>query len=151
MLAGSHICVGFAPGFARQACMVLVMTQLLTIKNRISSVIIGGGGWGGGAPPSGITFGRGPPVTRNAEIDPGDNDPRWVQWPSLRCDEPDPSMSIPAVTHRNIAGRSSSHSRHYDPALQEQVKPPGTRLIALRAGAFVVLLIARHRPDIARR
>jgi hypothetical protein len=76
---------------------------------------------------------------------------RWVQWPSLRCDEPDPRMSIPAVTHRNIAGRSSSHSRHYDPALQEQVKPPGTRLIALRAGAFVVLLIARHRPDIARR
>jgi putative transposase len=38
--------------------MVLVMTQLLTIKNRISSVIIGGGGWGGGAPPSGITFGK---------------------------------------------------------------------------------------------
>jgi hypothetical protein len=26
--------------------------------------------------PSGITFGRVPPVTRNAEIDPGDNDPR---------------------------------------------------------------------------
>ena len=23
---------------------------------------------------------------------------RWVQWPSLRCDEPDPRMSIPAVT-----------------------------------------------------
>src|ERR1700738_4385794 len=38
--------------------ITLVMTQLLTIKNRISSVIIGGGGWGGGAPPSGITFGR---------------------------------------------------------------------------------------------
>jgi hypothetical protein len=32
--------------------ITLVMTQLLTIKNRISSVIIGGGGWGGGAPPS---------------------------------------------------------------------------------------------------
>ena len=23
---------------------------------------------------------------------------RWVQWPSLRCDEPAPRMSIPAVT-----------------------------------------------------
>jgi hypothetical protein len=55
--------------------ITLVMTQLLTIKNRISSVIIGGGGWGGGAPPSGITFGRVPPDNRNAEIDPGDNDP----------------------------------------------------------------------------
>ena len=54
--------------------MVLVMTQLLTIKNRISSVIIGGGGWGGGAPPPGSPL-AGPPVTRNAEIDPGDNDP----------------------------------------------------------------------------
>jgi hypothetical protein len=61
------------------------------------------------------------------------------------------ACQFPLLPHRNIAGRSSSHSRHYDPALQEQVKPPGTRLIALRAGAFVVLLIARHRPDIARR
>ena len=45
-----------------------------TIKNRISSVIIGGGGWGGGAPPPGSPL-AGSPVTRNAEIDPGDNDP----------------------------------------------------------------------------
>ena len=52
------------------------------------------------------------------------------------------ACQFPLLPHRNIAGRSSSHSRHYDPALQEQVKPPGTRLIALRAGAFVVLLIA---------
>ena len=59
----------------RQACMVLVMPQLLTIKNRISSVIIGGGGWGGGAPPLRDHLWQGPPVTRNAEIDPGDNDP----------------------------------------------------------------------------
>jgi hypothetical protein len=51
-------------------------TQLLTIKNRISSVIIGGWGWGGGAPPSGITFGRVPPVTRNAEIAQGIMTPR---------------------------------------------------------------------------
>ena len=43
--------------------ITLVMTQLLTIKNRISSVIIGGGGWGRGAPPSGITFGRVPPLS----------------------------------------------------------------------------------------
>jgi len=61
------------------------------------------------------------------------------------------ACQFPLLPHRNIAGRSSSHSRHYDPALQEQVKPPGTRLIAFRAGAFVVLLIARHRPDIPRR
>jgi hypothetical protein len=47
--------------------MVLVMTQLLTIKNRISSVIIGGGGWGGGAPHSGITFGRVPPLPVRVE------------------------------------------------------------------------------------
>src|SRR5271166_2368330 len=56
-------------------CMVLVMTKLLTIKNRLSSVIIGGGGWGGGAPPLRDHLWQGPPVTRNAEIDPGDNDP----------------------------------------------------------------------------
>jgi hypothetical protein len=34
-----------------------------------------GVGGGVGGLPSGITFGRVPPVTRNAEIDPGDNDP----------------------------------------------------------------------------
>src|SRR5258708_24435645 len=33
-----------------------------------------GGGWGGGAPPPGSPL-AGSPVTRNAEIDPGDNDP----------------------------------------------------------------------------
>ena len=54
--------------------MVLVMTQLLTIKNRISSVIIGGGGGEVGRPLRDHLW-QGPPVTRNAEIDPGDNDP----------------------------------------------------------------------------
>src|ERR1700730_9081793 len=70
MLAGSHICVGLAlsvHGSCHDA-------QLLTIKNRISSVIIGGWGWGGGAPLRDHLW-QGPPVTRNAEIDPGDNDP----------------------------------------------------------------------------
>ena len=55
--------------------MVLVMTQLLTIKNRISSVIIGGGGMGRWGAPLRDHLWQGPPVTRNAEIDPGDNDP----------------------------------------------------------------------------
>jgi hypothetical protein len=45
--------------------ITLVMTQLLTIKNRISSVIIGGWGWGGGAPPPGSPLAGSPrlPVT----------------------------------------------------------------------------------------
>jgi hypothetical protein len=52
-------------------------TQLLTIKNRISSVIIGGwGGGGGGAPPSGITFGRVPPLPVTLRLTQGIMTPR---------------------------------------------------------------------------
>ena len=55
--------------------MVLVMTQLLTIKNRIKLSHYRGGGGGEVGRPLGDHLWQGPPVTCNAEIDPGDNDP----------------------------------------------------------------------------
>jgi hypothetical protein len=70
MLAGSHICVGFAPS-VHGSCHAAASHH--QESNQLSHYR----GWGMGrwGAPLRDHLWQGPPVTRNAEIDPGDNDP----------------------------------------------------------------------------
>src|ERR1700738_4402202 len=70
MLAGSHICVGFAPSVHGSCHDAASHHQE---SNQLSHYR----GWGMGTwgAPLRDHLWQGPPVTRNAEIDPGDNDP----------------------------------------------------------------------------
>src|SRR5882762_5330666 len=70
MLAGSHICLGFAPSVHGSCHDAASHHQE---SNQLSHYR----GWGMGrwGAPLRDHLWQGPPVTRNAEIDPGDNDP----------------------------------------------------------------------------
>ena len=55
--------------------MVLVMTRSFSPSRTESAQSLSGGGGGEVGRPLRDHLWQGPPVTRNAEIDPGDNDP----------------------------------------------------------------------------
>ena len=76
MLAGSHICVGFAPSVHGSCHDGASHHQE---SNQLSHYRGGGGGEVGR--PLRDRLWQGPPVTCNAEIDPGDNDhpPKMTQ------------------------------------------------------------------------